>query len=119
MSTKDLGITTDNVLLPFIPGKSWPIVSGDVGDLSMPTFNWIQAFWESSFTDPAILAVWSGDYNDAGVMIVNPIRFAYSGERVVFKGKVILANGVDRFGNTVTSSAIGTDLSAVYGFGGV
>lgn len=119
-----LEVTQRNTELPFFPSISWPLIESDKGNFTLPTFHWIQAFFNSTtLTEEPVLAIWSGKYASDGVTkIVSPVRFAFSGERINFKGKAIVATGVDIFGNTVTSLVIGsdatTDFSAVIAYGG-
>lgn len=118
MQNKDLGINDQNGLIPFLPSSAWEIAEADFGDKESPTFSWLQVFWDAeTFTDAPVLAVWSGKYNDANEPIVSPVYFAYPGERVFFKGKIIYAEGVDRFGATITSSDY-ADLERIIAYGG-
>ena len=122
MSLQDILISERNTGIPYFPSSSWNLTEESKGDITLPTFNWIQAFYDTdAFTQPAQLVVWSGAFHADKTPIVSKVRFAFSGERINFKGKVIYASGVDRFGNTITSTVIGsdnaTDLLEVIAYG--
>lgn len=124
LPVQDIQITSRNTEVPFFPNLSWNLTEASKGLLNLPTFNWIQAFFDAqSLTVPAQLVIWSGNSFSDGTPIVSKVRFAYSGERINFKGKVIYDSGADRFGNTINSSTIGdnetTDLLEVIAYGGM
>jgi hypothetical protein len=120
-----------NITIPFIPSVSWEILSTDVIDPQTTSvyskkgnyFSYIQAFFDAAQVTNAILAVYSGHDDASGNPIVSPVRFAFSGERVQFKGIFILTEGQDINGNTITSTVIGntsaTDITSAYAYGGV
>lgn len=107
--TKDIG---------FFPTSTWELTDTDYGK-SIATFNWVQAFWDSSYTGMQPHLVFSTG-NDS---VASVVYFAYSGERIPFKSKVLLQTGTDRRNQTVTSTPIDagspTDsLSKVVVYGG-
>lgn len=114
---KDLSIEGENALIPFLPSSAWEISAyATTAQQSAITFNWIQAFFDAETTPAPVLAIYSGKDNENGAPILSPVYFAYSGERVFFKGCLILDTGVDRFGNAVASTAIGSfDKIIAYG----
>lgn len=128
-----LNINQRNTELSFFPSSSWGIVQADVvPDGTSPdefplhiTFSYIQAFFDAAtITVDPILCVWSGKVNPlTGAPIISPVRFAYSGQMVQFKGSLILESGNDVTGKAYQSTVIGntatTDLSEVYAFGGL
>jgi hypothetical protein len=125
MSAYDIGVPQPTFDIGFFPSSSWGLTSASFGNLQLPTFNWIQAFWASNLGAGVTpqLVVSMGHKTDAGVLIGNLVRFSYSGERVPMKGKIILSSGFDRFGNAITSTPINsgaptTSLTQVIAFGG-
>lgn len=118
---QDLDVNESNNLVPLFPSNSWNLTQADAGDQTKPTFNWIQAFFDPTFSGVPFLLVWSGNYADDNTPIVSPVPFAYSGESKIFKGKVLYATGKDRFGNTLTATVIGasptTQITSVFAYG--
>lgn len=115
---KDLSIEGENALIPFLPSSAWEISAyATATQQSAITFNWIQAFFDAETTPAPVLAIYSGKNDADGEPILSPVYFSYSGERVFFKGCLILESGVDRFGNTVTSTTIGS-LDKIIAYGG-
>jgi hypothetical protein len=122
----DLQTFQTNNQVPLVPSIGWQRLQADVQLIAKginvtnpdnnPTWNWIQAFWDTTmFTGNPVLAVWGGVATQADnnqVPILTPIQFSYSGERVYFKGKYIFDSGVDRFGNPITSTVIGSNASS-------
>jgi hypothetical protein len=71
---KGISISNENTKVPFCPSMSWELTADDYGDLTLNTFNWIQAFVDTaSFTGPINLVVQGAD----GFQSL--IRFPYSG----------------------------------------
>lgn len=106
--TKGLSINDRNTDIPFTPSNSWILTEADKDKLDLElTFGWIQAFFDNTLTENPVLAVYSGKSNDSdGSPQANIIQFAYSGERVKFKGNGILSSGKDCRGVTITSLPI-------------
>lgn len=119
---KQLSISDRNTDIAFTPSNSWILTEDDKDTFFKLTFGWIQAFFDESLTEPPVLAVYSGVTNADGTPQANYVRFAYSGERVKFKGCGILSEGNDCRGITITSLPIGntqtTDLTEVVVYGG-
>lgn len=122
---KDISISDSNSDIGVIANRSHYVLDADKDKpLAIDTFQWIQAFFDATtLTLSPELAVWDGIQKDtAGDPIVSVVRFAYSGERILFKAKQIMSTGDDINGNTITSLAIGatatTDFSAVIVYGG-
>lgn len=124
-SLVNLSISDRNTDIPFFPNLTYNFLNADFGVVSpsIPTFNWIQAFFDSTFTGIPTLCIGTGGFNSAGAPIVSQVRFAYSGERINIKGQSIYASGVNIRGQTVTSTPIGavltTDLIQVIAYGGM
>lgn len=121
-SGNDISIGQYNRELPFFPNKSYVLTSADMGNLNLPAFMWIEAYFDPNNVSAPRLAVWGGHYNADGSPQVNIVRFAYSGQTKVFKGKGILASGVDCRGVTQISTTIGADpadLTQVIVYGGM
>lgn len=119
---KQLSISDRNTDIPFTPSNSWILTEEDKDVFLNLTFGWIQAFFDQTLGDAPVLAVFSGLRNADGTPQANYVRFAYSGERVKFKGCGILSEGKDCRGVTITSLPIGnaatTDLTQVVVYGG-
>lgn len=117
-----LNIGDRNTDIPFTPSQSWILTEADKDTFIGPTFGWIQAFFDNSLGVNPELAVYAGKTNSDGSRQANIIRFAYSGERVKFKGCGILSSGKDCRGVTIISTPIGvtpgTDLLQVIVYGG-
>lgn len=93
----------------FFPTSTWQLTEANYGVLTLPTFNWVQAFWDTTDLGASIqpaLVVSMGHTDSDSNLICNYVPFAYSGERVPIKGKIIVASGVDRFGNAITATPI-------------
>ncbi len=118
----DIDTQSTNRLLPIIPDICWDIFQDDVDAVTMPAFFLIQAFFSSTITEPPQLVVDSLKVDNNGVAFQSLIRFSYSGQIIPMKGFRVLSEGVDRFGNVITSSVIGdnplTDIAVVKVFGG-
>jgi hypothetical protein len=116
-TSNDIPIGDKNSLVPFCPSRSWEyVITGDDSQLANPTvapFFWIQAFFTGDA--PAKLVTQSAQKKADGTFECEPIVFAYSGERVFFKGKTLVNSGVDRYGRTVTMSET---IASVYAYGG-
>lgn len=118
----DLSIESPNALLPVVFDVAWNITQPQVDqEVNSPTFGCIRAYFDSALTEIPQLVIDSGKSIN-GVRFQSLIRFAYSGEPQFFKGYRVLSSGVDRFGNVITSTAIGadilTEISEVKVFGG-
>jgi hypothetical protein len=124
MAIKDIAITAPNNEVPFFPSSAWELTNADFGNQQLFTFNWIQAFWDSNdLAEDPVLVISNGDLAADGSLIASAIQFAFSGERINVKGKIILATGTDRRGVTVNSLPIDagspTDsFSKVIAYGG-
>lgn len=123
MGATALNITNRNSELPFFPSENWYLTEESKGNLLLPTFSWLQAFFDAeNITVAPQLAVWSGQYHANGDPVLSVVRFAYSGERVNFKGKAVFAAGTNILNQVVTSAVIGetatTDLLQVIAWGG-
>lgn len=120
-----LSITDRNTDIPFFPNVTWILEEADLDAKNLPTFNWIQAFYDSStLSGTPNLAVFTGAYHDDGVTpIVAYVPFAYSGERVNIKGNGIFSTGEDIRGVTITTTPLGadpaTDILKVVAWGGM
>lgn len=120
-SGNDISVGQYNREVPFFPNKSYVITAADVGNLYLPAFMWIEAYFNAATVTDPHLAVWGGHYNADGTPQVNLVRFAYSGQMKQFKGKGILSSGTDCRGVNQTSTAIGSDpanLTQVIVYGG-
>lgn len=107
MSDFDIGNNVINTQVPFFPSYTWELTESDFGNVQLWTFNWVQAFWDvTNFVGTPNLVVSTGERSASGNIIASLIRFAYSGQSIPIKGKIILATGTDRRGNTVTSIPI-------------
>lgn len=124
-SLSNLSISDRNTDIPFFPNITYNFLSSDFGVVSpsIPTFSWIQAFFDSSFIGIPSLCIGTGAFDAAGNPIVSRVRFAYSGERINIKGQSIYDSGMNSRGQTVSSSPIGatltTDLLEVIAYGGM
>jgi hypothetical protein len=118
----NLSISDRNTDVPFFPNITFNFTNSDFGVQGIPTFSWIQAFFDSTFTGIPTLVVGVG-YDNSGNLIVSQVRFAYSGERINIKGQGIYTTGTNIRGQTVTSTPIGstltTDLTQVIAYGGM
>ncbi len=129
--SKDLNVLQNNGSVPYFPSLTWEYQNSDLittGEIPMGgfimTFNWIQAFFDSTISVPPELVIYSGRTLPDGITpIVSRIRFAYSGERINIKGNALYQSGEDIRGTTVTSTPIGaaptTDISQVIAYGGM
>lgn len=124
MSIQDIAQSVINSQVPYFPSAAWELTASDFGKQDLWVFNWIQAFWDANDLNvPPILVISNGDTATNGTLIANAIQFAYSGERINVKGKIILVTGVNRRGTTVNSLPINasspTDsFSKVIAYGG-
>lgn len=121
-SGNQISIGQYNRELPFFPNMSYIFTSADIGNLNLPAFMWIEAYFDAMNVSSPQLAVWGGHYNADESPQVNIVRFAYSGQMKQFKGKGILSSGVDIRGVTITSTTIGANpanLSQVIVHGGM
>jgi hypothetical protein len=128
---KQINKIDPNITIPFIPSVSWKINGTDVIDPQTTSvyskkgnyFSYIRATFDATQVTDPVLAVYSGNDRADGTPIVSPVEFAFSGERVQFKGIFILTEGQDINGNTITSTAIGntpaTDIKSVTAYGGI
>jgi hypothetical protein len=118
-----LSVTDRNTDLPFFPSCTWNLTQADIGLKTLPTFNYIQAFFDESLGVEPILAIFSGAFHDDGSPILSEIRFAFSGDKIQIKGSGFFMTGTNIIGQTVSSitirSAPTTDLSRVIAFGGM
>lgn len=126
MGLSNLSVTDRNTDIPFFPNVTYNLFAADFGVINstlIPTFSWIQAFFDVSLAAAPYLCIYTG-YNDSlGNPIVSRIRFAYSGERINIKGCGIAATGTNIRGQTVSSTPIGdilaSDLTEVIAYGGM
>lgn len=118
-NVNDIQLIGENGLISFLPSSSWNIAAADYDKNTKAPFSWLQVFWDTAtFTDTPVLAVWSGQYQTDGTTpLVNPVYFAFPGERVFFKGKIIYTTGTDRYGNTITSTPFAS-LERIVAYGG-
>lgn len=114
---KGISISNRNTDVPFCPSISWNLDQNDYGNETLLTFNWIQAFVDTSFSGQIRLVV-QGENEEFQSLI----RFPYSGALMPFKAKSILASGVDWRGKVITSTPIGsnagTEIAEVIAYGG-
>lgn len=114
---KGISISNRNTDVPFCPSISWNLDQTDYGNETLLTFNWIQAFVDTSFSGQIKLVV-QGENEEFQSLI----RFPYSGALMPFKGRSILASGVDWRGRAITSTPIGsnagTEIAEVIAYGG-
>lgn len=117
-----LDINNRNTDIPFTSSCSWSLTEADKDTFFKLTFGWIQAFFDNTLTVNPQLVIYSGLMNLDGSRQGNLIRFAYSGERVKFKGLGILSIGDDCRNISNESTPIGntgaTDLLKVIAYGG-
>lgn len=117
-----LDIQNRNTDIPFTSSCSWSLTEGDKDTFFGLTFGWIQAFFDDTLGVNPELVISSGKLNSDNSKQGNLIRFAYSGERVKFKGNGILSEADDCRGITIASTHIGntgtTDLLKVIAYGG-
>ena len=121
----DIDVKNNNADIGVIPNRSHYVLDEEKDSpLGIDTFQWIQAFFDATvLTLSPELAVWDGIQVDVnGNPIVSVVRFAFSGDRILFKSKQIMSSGTDISGNTISSLTIGataaTDFSAVIVYGG-
>jgi hypothetical protein len=123
----DISINDKNILIPVIPDVAWPITEEMVDTTStefLITFFIIRAYYDASqFEGHPQLVIDSGKVSqETGQPYQSLIKFAYSGETRYFKGQRILSEGVDRFGNVITSTPFGEDptinITAIEACGG-
>jgi hypothetical protein len=96
-----------------------PPVSSITGAQVSYNFNWIQAFFDATALGskkPTIVVGTGHDFQSS-------ITFAYSGERVLFRGNQLLQGGFDMKGNAITSlpinaSSAGDSFLAMKIYGG-
>lgn len=120
MSLNDINVQTLNGLVPFLPSISWEYTSAKLNakGIEMPCFSWIQAFFDETTNPPPVfLLVSSLKGHASGDIIVNPVYFSFSGERVFFKGNILYTSGNDRFGNVLTATPFSA-FSKVICYGG-
>lgn len=106
MSHFDIAQNVINTEVPYFPSYSWQLTAADFAIPTLWVFNWVQAFYDASLAVQPTLVVSTGETGPDGTLIASAIYFAYSGERINFKGKILLASGTDRRGNMVTSTPI-------------
>lgn len=112
-SGNDVSIRQYNRELPFFPNKSYVVAPADLGNLNLPAFMWIQAFFTAASVPSPQLVVWGGHYNADSTPQGNLIPFAYSGQIIQFKGKGLLSSAVDCRGVTQTSTALGGAVNQI------
>jgi len=117
-----LDIGNRNTDIPFTSSCSWSLTETDKDIFFSLTFGWIQAFFDLTLSVNPEIVVYSGKLNDNGSKQGNLIRFAYSGERVKFKGNGILSTANDCRGVSISSLPIGnvltSDFLKVIAYGG-
>lgn len=122
-TVENLSVSDRNTDMPFFPSLTWNLTNADFGVKTLPTFNYIQAFFDATLTDPPYLCVYSGNNHTDGSPILSQVRFAYSGEKIQIKGKGIFASGTNIRDQAVTSLPIGStptdDLLEVIAYGGM
>lgn len=121
---KQINITSRNTDLPFFPNFTYELFEADKDNKDIPTFTWIQAFFDSTLSVAPELAIFSGsNFEDTNLPILSLVRFAYSGERINIKGRGIFTTGKNIRGQTVKSIGIGTivttQFSQVIAYGGM
>ena len=122
---QSFSVVTRNTNVPFFPQWNYPLFEADKGNISLPAFSWIQAFFDSAeLTVLPQLVIYSGtDESGANTPIYSVVQFAYSGERVNVKGQGIVASATDIRGNSIASTPIGSthtsDLLQVFAWGGM
>ena len=103
MAEYDIGTDALTKEVGFFPTSSWEITDADYNK-NIATFNWVQAFWDTNdyagASNPQLV------FSTGNNSVASVVTFAFSGERVPFKSKVLLASGTDRRGNVVSSTAI-------------
>jgi hypothetical protein len=119
-----LNITDRNTDIPFFPNISWNFTSADFGVIAnIPTFSWIQAFFDNTLTEVPVLSVFTGSYREDGTPILSEVTFAYSGEMRNCKGCGIFSTGKNIRNQNVSSLDIGgsatTTFSKVVAWGGM
>lgn len=124
MRANDINLQSQNTLLPVIPDIAWNITEDDIDtETDSPTFMVIRAYFSNTLAVPPQLVIDSGKTHQlGGASFQSLIRFAYSGEPQYFKGYRVLSEGVDRFGNAITSTPLGstpsTDILEIKVYGG-
>lgn len=113
--SSDLSIVDRNTDIPYFPCSSWGLTQDDFGKTNLLTFNYIQAFYDTTLGVNPALCVWSGRYvNGTQTPILSKIQFAFSGHMIQFKGNGIFLSGVDIRGNAVSSIPIGGDPTSEF-----
>lgn len=109
----------------FFPSESVLIVNSSTDyNVNLHPFMWIEAYFDSTEVTAPIVAVWDGvSYFDAPtntVKLVNPVKFAYSGNMKPTRGIQIVTTGKDYRGNTINSitTGQGADFSQLIVSGG-
>jgi hypothetical protein len=73
-------------------------------------FMWIEGIFNATNLETPLLAVWDGtSYYDKPtntVPLVTPVQFAYSGQQKPIRGQVIVSEGKDYRGTTITSAIL-------------
>lgn len=112
-----ISINNRNTDVPFFFSNSWQLTADDYG-VSLLTFNWLQAFVDTTLFSGPIYLVYQGVDN----AYQSILRFPYSGAIMPVKGNVILASGTDWRGNAITATPIGdnesTEIIEVIAYGG-
>lgn len=124
MTTQGFNTNTRNNEIPFFPSYSYEIVEADKNKkFDRFTFQWVQAFFDSTFSGIPVVVVGNGVTDVDGDKTGSAIYFAYSGQLLPIKGIEILSTGVDVRGRSVNSSPIGTtlttDITKLIVYGGV
>lgn len=126
MSTaQNYGLLTRNTELPFFPNFTYDLLEADKGVETLPAFNWIQAFFDSTqFVGNPKLVVLSGFEEDGTTKIYSEISFAYSGEMKNIKGKGIVDAATNIRDQSISSDVIGvsdpvTMITKVTVYGGM
>ena len=109
-----LNITQNNASVPYIVSSMWNYINSDiivdhddVYELDPKlTFSYLQGFYDSSLSVTPVLAVWSGQTNPDGSLILNEVQFAYSGQPIQIKGIALIASGNDIRNTAIVSRPI-------------
>jgi len=125
----NISVTDRNTDIPFFPNITYNLLNDDYGVIDpvrIPTFSWIQAFYDSAPTGLTVaptICVYTGNLDENDDPILSQVRFAYSGERINIKGMGIFSTGKNWRGQTVTSVPIGAsttlNLLQVIAYGGM
>lgn len=125
----DIAKNVPNPELPFFPTYSWEITDADyyvfTTETALYPFMWVQAFFDAAQLTVIPTLVFSSGQRDpeSNVLICSQVCFPFSGALMPFKGQYFIETGVDRRGDTITSTPINpaaptTSLNKVVLYGG-